>query len=232
MTLSSQLTEALDDTGSVVTEGRGWDGKKIGKFYRLQWSDATWSLEELPQKGGPRKVRHSDLQNPFWSLRGSGKADMFIPDNVLRDAKLDANDTYDQVKSKLLSVMQDAAKEYRDTVTSGSWVKVYDWSESSRGAVRVRPEGSDELKIKGKDFTMKSSFDKFEAFSPGSTMNYMPDGDPHYSVLQSKSEGGARKLYNLLKKDPEALLGVTWRDLSDWLKKNGIGYDYRQSYWG
>jgi hypothetical protein len=224
MTLSRQLEEAL-------VEGRGWDGKLVGSNWRLQWSRAAWSLEELPTKGGPRKVRHAELQNPLYpSLSGTREGDNFLPENILRDAGINKNDTYDQVKSKITSAMNKAMERAHENPKL-SWVKIYPWGESSRGAVMVTPEGADKIEAEGKDFTLTSEFDKFSAYSPGSTMSYAPDGDPHYTQIHQKSAGAARKLYGILKKDPKVLANVSWKDLDDWLKKAGVAYDYAFSQW-
>jgi hypothetical protein len=225
MTLSKQLEEAI---ATPVVEGRGWDGKLIGADWRLQWSDAAWSIEELPVKGGPRKVRHADLTNPRYpSLSGAREGDAFIPDNIMRDARVSKTDTYDQVKSKISSAMA-AALEKAHENPKLSWVKLNPWYEGSRGAVMVTPEGADKIEAKGEDFILASEFDKFSVYSPNSDFQ---QSDPHYTQIHQKSAGAARKLYNILKKDPKALTSVTWKDLDDWLRKAGVAFDYAFSQW-
>lgn len=226
--ISKQLEEAI---AAPVTEGSGWDGKRVGSTWRLQWSRATWHLEELPTKGGPRKLRVGELVNPLYpSLHGTREGDAFLPENILQDAKLLASDSYDKVKEKLTNAMN-AALELAHKNPKLSWVKIYPWGERSRGAVMVTPEGVEPVEVKGKDFSLTSKFDKFSVFSPGSTMNYAPDGEPHYTEIVSKSAGAARKLYNMVKQDPKLMANVAWKDIDAWFRKNGISFDYNFSQW-
>lgn len=223
------LSEQLE--GALVVEAVGWDGKKVGTNYRLQWSDATWAIEELPVKGGPRKVRHAELMNPFYTARSWGNADAVMPQNILAKAKIRPDDTYDSVKNSIHTAMEAGVAEVVAKNEKLSWLKLNPWYESSRGAVMVTPEGADKLVAKGKDFSLTCEFDKFSVFSPNSTMQHAPDGDPHYTEIHQKSAGAARKLYNLVKKDPKAFANVSWSEITDFLRKAGVAYDYSFSTW-
>ena len=80
-----------------------WDGKIVGKDFRLQWTRDQWQLEELPQKG-KKKLRIDRMDGGGNRYSGnSGGADMggYIPENILRKAKVSPSDSFDQVKSKM-----------------------------------------------------------------------------------------------------------------------------------
>jgi hypothetical protein len=209
-----------------------WDGKFVGKDARLQWSRATWLLEELPQKG-KKKLRKATLQNP--SLHGA--MDWWIPGNILNLAGLSTGDDYDKVKSKLEDAYVEAAKRTeegaKDRERQGweqnkEWIQKLVWYESPVFYLEVTPEGVESFTAEGKDFTVKVEWGNFEAYSPNSDLQ---QSDPHYTLYEAKSAGAGRKFFKILKADPNALKSVAWNGFDEFLKKNGVGYDIHFSQW-
>jgi hypothetical protein len=210
----------------------GWDGKFVGKDARLQWSRASWNLEELPQKG-KKKLRTATLQNPS----SHGYLDWYIPGNILQIAKLSSSDDYDKIKSKIEDAYKEAgdksaeSKHDRERDTwekSKEWVTKLKWYENQVFYLEVTPEGVEDFTAEAKDFTVKVEWGNFSAYAPYSDLTLH---DPHYTQYEAKSPGAGRKFYKLLKADPNALKSVAWNTFSDWLRKNGVGYDMHFSQW-
>lgn len=206
-----------------------WDGKHVGKDARLQWSQHTWFLEELPQKG-KKKLKSATLQNPS----GYGYHDWYIPGNILRDAKLSASDDYGAIKKKIKAAYGEAWEKTQKTTNErekalldkSDWIPKLDWYEKDVFYLNVIPEGVDSFTAEGKDFRVKVEWARFQSYSPDSDFQR---ADPYYSTYESKSPTAARKLFALLKADPKALAGVGWNGFGDWLRKNKIPFDIRHS---
>ncbi len=202
-----------------LEEGPRWDGKIVGKAYRLQWSGYHFVLEELPVKG-KKKLRKLTLQNPGFSNRHAA----FIAQNILRVAKIAGGDVYDKVKSKLSSAMEAAVKEAG--LDKKTW---FHPREEMVFYLQVEPEDVDPLDIDAKDFVVHAEWTKFSAYSPGSDMR--GGHDPSYTKLVSKSPGAARKLFKMLKANESILKGISFDKFTEWLKKKKIGYEYQHSVW-
>ena len=212
-------------------QGR-WDGKLIGKNARLQWDRNLFSLEELPQKG-KKKLRKATLQNPS----SHGDLDWFIPGNILNLAKISTSDDFDAIKKKIETSYKEAGQKSAESKydrqrdaweKNQKWVKQLKWYEEQVFYLEVVPEGVEPFTVEGKDFQMKVQWGNFEAYSPSSNFE---SHDPSYSVYEATSAGAGRKCYKTLKADPDQLKSVAWNSLTDWFKKNGIGYDIHHSVW-
>lgn len=203
-----------------------WDGKFVGKDARLRWSDAQWLLEELPQKG-KKKLRVATMQNPFSMVRSTH----LMPVNILEHStKLSRSDSYDAIKKKIQKAMEEAAKLDVEKGYAPKWVvdQGSKWYENQVYFLEVVPEDVEPFKAKGKDFTVDVAWTDFKAYSPSSDFQ---QADPHYTAVRQKSKGAARKLYQTLKADPNALKSVPWSKFTDWLTSKKIGYDMIFSTW-
>ena len=206
------------------------DGKIVGKDARLYWNDYMFVVQELPQKG-KKKLKVAFFSHDF-RINQHG---YFMPQNLLRDAKIGSSDDYKAMKAKIDKAWDKALKEAEDDRAKArfgevpSWVKKKDWNEDDVFYLHVRPEGVDPFTVMGKDFTLTVKWDEFHAYSPTSDFQ---QADPHYTKIKQKSPGAARKLYKVLKSNPDALRSVSWTDFNKWLDKNKIGYDYHFSQWG
>ncbi len=206
--------------------GQG-DGKLVAQGCRLRWSDGQWQLEELPAKG-KRKLRVCTLSNPYYIVRSQN----LIPDNVLRSAGLSKSDSYEAIKKKLETAMLEAAAADVKSGKAPKWVDSdrsgIKWYENEVYFLEVVPEDVHPFKVEGKDFTLDVAWTDFKAYSPDSDMQL---SDPHYTIIQQKSPGAARKLYTTLTADPKALKSVSWSEFTKWLDTKKIGYDMRFSQW-
>lgn len=233
-TVRGRLLSEEKQVASVrsLSESTGSKDKILGKDFRLTWSRDNWNVEELPQPK-MRKVRYADAQNIYGinSSRGMAEGDRLIPENILRDAKISASDSYDTVKDKIAKAMT-AAYDKIVAANPGkgleSWMKWHSWSERSQNSALVKPEGAEKLSVQGTNFVMNVEFGKFGVYSPGSDMS---QAEPHYTKIKEKSATAARKLYLLVQNNPGIMANVSWSKLPEFLKANGVAFEYVNSQW-
>jgi len=214
------------------TKTASWDGKLVGKDFRLTWSYYTWKIEELPAKG-KRKLRVATLRTFLELSQSSGvNASGFIQENILRSQHVSASDSYDSAKDKILDGFKEAAK---GVVEQTDWAKEHlkylldaKWSEDEVHFLQVTPENVEPFTIKAKDFAVYVSWTEFEATSPDSDFQ---QSDPYYSKIVSTAAAPARKLYQTLKANPGALSGISYDKFDEWLKGQKINYKYEHSVW-
>lgn len=204
-----------------------WEGKLVGKDYRLTWNYHTWTLEELPQKG-KKQLGKATLQTGL-GFHGYDSSP-FIHENILQDAHVSPNDSYDAVKRKLQDAVQAAGKKVQEENPNQNldWLSKLSWHEDKVHYLKVMPEGMDPIKVEGTDFVLESTWTSFKVFSPSSDFQ---QADPHYTKYESSAPASARKLYLMAKEDPNLLKHVSWDKLTDWFKANKIGYQVHFSQW-
>jgi hypothetical protein len=209
-----------------------WDGKLVGKDFRLTWDYYTWKLEELPQKG-KKKLRVA-THRTFLELGSSSEvnASAFIPENILRAKHVSSSDSYDNVKDKVQEAFLEAAKEVMEQTDRAREHLKYlldsKWDEDNVHFLQVTPENVEPFTTKGKDFAVYVSWTEFEATSPQSDFQ---QSDPYYSKIVSTAAASARKLYQTLKANPGAISGISYDKFDDWLKGQKINYKYEHSVW-
>lgn len=207
-----------------------WEGKIVGKDFRLQWRRDEWQLEELPQKG-KKKLRVDTMDGGGIRYSGtSANMDAYIPQNILRKAGVSSSDSFDHVKSKIQDAMNAAADEAIAKNPGGKWefLKHTKWNEKQVYFTEIMPEGMEPFDAEGEDFSVKVEWTNFKSYSPSSDFQ---QADPHYTLYESSSPGAARKLYQMLKENPNALKHVPWAKFSEWLNQNKIGYKTHFSQW-
>lgn len=236
--LTKQASELANGGTSVKVAARyleaGWEGKLVGKDFRLAWTHDQWTLEELPQKG-KRKLRVATVQTNLHYNSSSTNLSGFIPENIIRSMHISTSDTYDHVKEKISQGMANVAEEVitKENAAPGAHPKQWDflrrisWYERQVYFLEVTPENVDPFHVEGKDFTVSVEWTKWSAYSPDSDLQ---QSDPHYT----RYDGGptsARKLYKILKEDPGALKSVTWDKFDAWLKEKKIDHKVNFSNW-
>lgn len=206
------------------------DGVLIGDGWRLSWTPARFMLEELPAKG-KRNLRVATLSNPYYFT----KFDAWMPINILRVyGKVSATDSFDTIKEKILRAMSSEAVLSAVRAQAKPGYNPMDalyrtkWDENLVHYLSVVPENVEPITVRGKDFSVKSEWLEFKSYSPSSDFQ---QADPHYTIIKSSAPASARKLYQMLKANPDALRGVAWSDFDDWLKANKINYKYEHSVW-
>jgi hypothetical protein len=201
-----------------------WEGKLVGSDFRLKWGHDTWLLEELPQKG-KKKLRVDSMDGGGIRWSGTSHAvSAYIPENIMRSAKVTSSDSFDQVKTKIQAAMDAAAEEVTAKDPTGKWdfLKHTRWNEKLVYFTEVMPEGMEQFEANGKDFTISVSWTNFKAYNPGADFQ---QADPSYVMYDAKAPTSARKLYMMLKENPKLLEHVSWNDFGDWMSRNKINYD-------
>ena len=205
----------------------------VGKNVRTRWGGSGWVrdemwIEELPGKPVKRKVRHMPI-NLQWIL--AQHLNRFMIENLADAAKLKKSMNYDQMVKAMKDAIEKAAEEYEGKpagrISRFEFHKYGGVSgichESTRSYLEVEPEDH-------KPITVKLSDGSALVSDWGSFNVYSPTWDPHSMdrppFISSKSAGGARKLFKMLKADANALAAVAYMSLANFLRKNKIAYSW------
>ena len=210
----------------------GWEGKLVGQDFRLSWKYYGWTLEELPQNG-KRKLRVAQMRTFLEITNHSGvNTSAFIPENILQAKGVRASDSYDTVKNKIQEGFLEAAEEVIATNPSSreslGYIFKNAWNEDLVSYLKVTPENTEPITAEGKDFSVKAKWTEFSAYSPESDMQL---SDPHYTEIASTAPASARKLYQILKANPNALKNLPFSKFDEFLKAQKINYTYHHSTW-
>jgi hypothetical protein len=134
------------------------------------------------------------------------------------------------VLTKAIETLAKEASEKSEAAGGKSYnVKdLFGYWESQVHFLQVEPTDSKPFIVEGKDFKVDVSWTDYKAYSPSSDFQ---QADPHYTLYTQTSAAAARKLYKILRADPEALKTIGWGAFKNWLDKNGIGCDTQFSVW-
>ena len=213
---------------TAIKYGFVGDEKFLTPKARLTWTRSGYKLEEMPEKG-KRRVHVMTLQNiSYYNMHRDLNA--FLPGNILRSAKLNKNDSYDQIKAKIIKSHDAAYRKLKKAKSDA----IEDWQKSAkeiadewtRPSIQVTPENTPPITASGDRFRLSSKWDKFQITKYQSDPH---DHDPSYTAYVSSSPTAARKLYKLLSANPNAIKEIE-KDASGWLEKNKIRFKYQFSY--
>jgi hypothetical protein len=191
-------------------------------------------IQELNIEGQKikRKLRKTGL-NLFAEVNNFDMNN-FLAENFVRFFfKFNKRMTYDQAKDAMLKAYYEAKKDNLATLNPSSKsyamsIKPQMW-ETEVFYLEIPPQGYHSIEVKGKDFVLKSEWNKFESYSPSSDFQ---QSDPYYSIVKNKSARDARKLHLIVSKDPNIFRSVSWNELDNTLKtKLKINVDYEHSVW-
>ena len=213
------------------TARRDWEKTLQGQKARIRWMghpDHFLLVEEMPTKPVKRRLRQAEFAIGA-ALPGHHSPSEMMLENILRDAKLKKTMTYDQavaaMKKAIAKGVKDAGDKMADWEVQG--VERLPW-EKEVHYLQVEPVDYKPMDVKGKDFTVRCEWNTFKAYSPDSDFQSM---DPYYTYYEAKSPTGARKLFKLLKANPDALAKVPWSQFNDFLKRAKIPFDSHHSVW-
>jgi hypothetical protein len=215
-----------------------WGNEIEGPHIRFHWgghagAHGLFELEEMPERG-KKTLRILSGGLAPWISSGGPEMSTFNIENLVHYAGVHRNLTYEQAKEAITSAAQKLVDEVNKRAMAAG-KKAYEYQtlfsgpyENTVHYLKVEPPDTKPFIAEGSDFKISVKWTKFETYSPGSDFQ---QSDPHYTLLVSSAPASARKLYKILKADPGALKSVSWMGLSDWLRKNGIGYETRFSVW-
>ena len=215
-----------------------WKETIVGETVRIRWSDHpdnAIKIEELPTKPVKRQLRVMEGQT-LDLVRWMGSA--FLMTNLIRDMKPRSSMSYEQAVDAFRAALNTALDitkaekpEFTDKMAEQYGFK---WAvrEGTVFFLEVEPHDYEAMVVKGKDFTLSSEWGTFKAYSPGSFSKDDPNTyGAHYSGVVSSAPAGARKLFKVLKADPDALRNVPYHLLSDWFRSAKIPFDSIHSSW-
>lgn len=200
------------------------------------WIAPIFKIEELPQKGKKKLRRWQVGLDLRYMQQALGTSTIyFYGEDLAQAARISSGDNYDAMVRKLEKAFEDEAKKLKqgegiDPKQAKKWKEYIRYYPDVDNVfyLEVEPEGVEPFTVQGKDFVLDVAWKKFKTYSPSSDFQL---SDPHYSGYEQSSPSSARKLYKILKADPEALRSVAWMGLSDWFRKQDIRTKSLQSVW-
>ena len=231
-----------------------WEGTFQGDHFRLKWADHpdnAIQVEEMPGKPVKRRVRKmhfSTMMELQWFHPGS----QLLVANIMQDVRLSKSMTYDQViasikgavQKALDSMVNEAAKlrEKYPTSTYSSPEQVEKtikdgrlpeslFHETTVSFLEVEPADYRPITFKGRDFRGTSEWGEFRFSADKDEDEYMRQVEGMQAFYQEKSKGAARKLFVLLKADPDAVRNMTFDQFKAMLDRAQIGYSYVPTVW-
>ena len=218
-------------------EARGWDGKLEGPKARASWVRRGrypyMLIEELPGKPFKRKLRKATFR---WT---SYQQWPLLMENVLDDARLSKNMSYD----KMVQSMQHAISKIPGKYDEKTIERNGEMPESVKKDLarqpyeetvfylNVEPVNYEPISFRGKGFSGTSEWTKFVFYEDSDRDDYMAQMEGMRAKNESKSAGGARKLFKILKANPDLTRNMSTRDFVQMLAKNKIAYDYWPTVW-
>lgn len=216
--LAHEKPEFREDLLPLLREASmdSYDVVKEGPYIRISMDiqKDVIHLEELPGKPLKRKVRFvvADMRH---SSRWGGNR--FLAANLFEDAKLSPRMTFDQALKALKGAFAAAVKDTGADVTDPFYV-------STRNYLEVTPTDASPIEMQVDGNHLLSKWTEFVY-----TISYGDDPyEPSYSKYVSSSPASARKLYKILKANPDALKG---EEFVRFLTKNQIKYKVVNSVW-
>lgn len=216
-------------------QARGWDGKLEGPKARAKWvrrgQFPYMEIEELPGKPFKRKLRKAEFR---WSNHGQQWP--LLMENVLDDARLSKTMSYDKMVQAMKRALGKIPGKYDErTVARFGEMPEYVQKELNRAPyedtvfyLNVEPANYQDISFEGRDFSGTSKWTEFTFYSDSDEYDHQ-EGMQAFS--KSTSAGGARKLFKMLKANPDLVRNISEDDFEKMLNKNKIGYRYVPTVW-
>lgn len=236
----------------LLKEARGkvLQGAKI-RAYIDSYGDIY--VEEMPGKPVKRKVRKGHLSLSWLRSRQNSFLSAFIGENIWDDAHLSSAMHYDQAKAAVIKAGEKAVQKAiaRAGELSGNYPGKYStaeeaeallkrwgyddmprrWYEDTVSFLEVEPVDYKPMSFRGKDFAGEAKWASFTFYDAADRDDYMAQMEGMRASYSSKSKGAARKLFKVLKANPDAIARMDARQFKAWLDKNRIGYRYNPTVW-
>jgi len=224
---------------------------------RVTWADHPdnrMEVQEMPGKPVKRRLRkrtYNTGQYVQWFHPGSA----FLMENIKNDAKLSSGMGFDQVVSAMDKALEDAkdrliaeslelVEKYPREKYPHAAYQVYSEADFTKlgfprsivwndevSFLEVEPANYKPVQFRGKDFGGTAKWNEFKFYADKDDDEFMRQTEGMQAFYKSLSAGGARKLFKLLKADPEAVKAMNESQFKDFLNRNKIGYDYVPTVW-
>jgi hypothetical protein len=238
--IAADLNNLADRVADTVMPRVKWTKVIAGDKARIRLAmhpENAVLIEELPGKPLKKRLRRAFIEMGWWTGQRDLSSRYFIVNNLQRDAKFNAGMTYDSA----IKAMQKALDKAKDDIQrehpeyDDNWFKQRGWEhiihEEDVSYLNVEPADYEPIKIEGKDFSGMANWDTFKFYAKRDEDEYMAQMEGMSAFYKSKSPGGSRKLFKLLKADPNVVKGMNIDQFTGWLAKNKIAYDYVPTVW-
>jgi len=257
--IASKLPKGNETRRKILAslkEARGgeWKNTIQGDKMRARWDDyGTLLIEEMPGKPVKRKVRRNQFSTQ-WALRSQ----RFNPSgpvlilNIVEDANLRPSMSYDQAVAAMHHALDMAADKLRSEAVrlqekypDGSYqtpdvvdtiLKKMNWpqgvgSEDTVSFLEVEPKDYKSVTFGGRDFGGTAEWDTFTFSSEDMKDEWMAQMEGMRATYSSTSKGAARKLFKLLKANPDAVKRMDVDQFKKFLDQSKVGYRYNPTVW-
>jgi hypothetical protein len=239
---------------ALLKEGRGdWKLLVSNDKVRVQWQDHpnnSVAIQELPRKPLKRQLKRRTYST-YYLVQHFHPGDVFLMSNLLQDAKLTSSMSFEQAVHAMDAALERAKAELLRNETYKKYKEshpgiYHEYTEKDftqmgypKSIVRdeevyfleVEPADYNPIAFAGKNFGGTSEWTKFKFYDDKDDDEYMRQMEGMQAFYDSKSAGGARNLFKLLKADPDAVKGMTIEQFKAWLIKNKIAFDYVPTVW-
>lgn len=221
--------------GELQKTARGWDGKMEGPKVRAKWVNRGMfpymEVQELPGKPFKRKLRKAEFR---WSNHGQQWP--LLMENVMSDARLSKNMDYDKVVRAMQTALKKIPAKFDEKVVARVGpITDYVQKELARQPyednvfyLEVEPANYKDVDFRGRDFAGVSKWTEFTYYSDSDEYDQQ---EGMQAFHKSTSAGGARKLFKMLKANPDSVKNMSEDDFEKMLNKNKIGYRYVPTVW-
>lgn len=199
-------------------------------------------VQELPSKPVKRRVRQR-VYNTYYFVKWFGSS--FLMQNIRSDARLSRSMDFDGVTQAMDAALEEAKERaIEDSDTRNLHRRALTEQDFSRmgfphGAfddreisfLEVEPANYKPVRFRGKDFGGTSEWREFTFYADKDEDEYMAQMEGMRAFYKGTSAGAARKLFKLLKADPDFCKGMTFEQFKKFLGDNKIGYTYVPTVW-
>ncbi len=159
-----------------------------------------------------------------------------LMENVLEDARLSRNMDYDKMVRAMKNALKKIPGKYDEkTVARFGPMQEYVQKELDRAPyeetvfyLNVEPANYKDVSFTGRDFGGTSKWTEFTFYSDSDEYDQQ---EGMQAFTKSTSAGGARKLFKMLKANPDLVKNISEKDFTKMLDKNKIGYRYVPTVW-
>jgi hypothetical protein len=222
---------------------------------RVTWSDHPDNMlvvQELPSKPVKRRVRRRTY-NTYYMVQWFSSP--FLMENVLRDAKLSSSMDFDGVakavdaalvkaKDRAIAESVENTTKYPKEKYPHAMYRLFTEEEFSKvgfpgnvvtdttvSFLEVEPANYKPVKFRGRDFAGTAEWGKFRFYADKDDDEFMAQVEGMQAFYESTSAGAARKLFQLLKADPDFCKGMTVDKFREFLTTNKVGFEYVPTVW-
>lgn len=241
--LLTVLKEAREEWETVV------EGDKI-RIRVKDHPDNQLQITELPAKPVKKRLQRRTYDT-YFLVQNLHPGGPFLMTNIVARAHLSSGMTFDQACKAMDAALEDAKArvlkneayhqygrthpgiypEYTEvTFKEFNFPKSF-VSDDDIHFLEVEPADYKPVTFSGKDFSGTSRWGEFTFYADEDEDEYMAQVEGQRAFYTYTASAGARKLFKLLKADPDAVKAMTVQQFTEFLAKSKIGYRHVPTVW-